>query len=405
MIQEDLVQRLPLRNLHWKAPTRPLRSIDSLHVNLVPSNDSARYSGISDGALAPPQGASAPPTRTTEEIVRPPVKENQRRHQIPGLRQTSYVNVYLLRCDDSETYKSTARKRIRDWVKEHTPPSQSSSSSTLETHDAFEWMVLHVVIPDTPAANQPRGSSSSTTGEKRKSGSRWARGTTTLLEKLRADFNMSSQSAPDRVAQVRLTKERVPLHMLPAPSPVATPPVAESPQDQDRAWSDVISRFKNLILLSFDLKVSQYEEDIRKNEARRSFPGWNFNTFFILKEGLARGFETVGLVDDALLGYDELSVGLDTVIRDQAKDDTQGGVILGHSEDIFEEAIAFVQQSQGNKAEQVHSQIQLDGEQPINTQKKDYRALILANNISIFDFQLYIFARQIALLLRFYNPV
>jgi hypothetical protein len=403
-VQEGLVARLPLRNLHWKAPTRPLRSIDSLHVDLVPSKESARLSGTATGRLAPP-GASATPTRTTEEILRPPVKEKQKRHQIPGLRQTPYLKVYILRCDDSDTYKSTARKQVRDWVKEHTPPSQSSSSSTVENHDAFEWMVLHVVIPDTPAASQPRGSSGSAAGEKEKSGptSRWARGTTTLLEKLRADFNISSKTAPDRVAQIRLPKEGVPPHMLPALAPVTSPAASESPQDQDRAWSDVIGRFKTLILLSFDLRVSQYEEDIRKNEAQRSFPGWNFNTFFILKEGLARGFESVGLVEDALLGYDELSVGLDTIIRDQAKDDTGGGVLLGHSEDLFEEASEMLRQSQVDEAEDKSSHIQLHDEQPISAQKKDYRGLILTNNISIFDFRLYIFARQMALLLRLGN--
>lgn len=405
MIQEDLVARLPLRNLHWKAPTRPLRSIDSLHVDLVPSKESVQTPEPANAGLAPPQGTPGAATRTTDEIFRAPTKEKQRRHQIPGLRQTPYLKVYLLRCDDSDTYKSTARKQVRDWVKEHTPPSQSSSSSAQENHDAYEWMIIHVVVPDTPAASQPRGSSSTTTGEKEKSGtaSRWARGTTTLLEKLRADFNISSKSAPDRVSQIRLQKEKVPPNLLPAAAPVTSPPVAESPQEQDRAWSDVIAKFKTLILLSFDLRVSQYEEDIRKNDSQRSFPGWNFNTFFMLKEGLARGFESVGLVEDALLGYDELSVGLDTVIREQANDDAQGGVILSHSEDLHKKAVEILQQSgvDGNNAQELKSG--LHDEQPINAQKKDYRALILANNISIFDFRSYVFARQMSLLLRLGN--
>jgi trafficking protein particle complex subunit 10 len=403
LVQEDLIARLPLRNLHWKAPTRPLRSIDSLHVDLIPSKESVQAAESTNAGLAPPQSASGTPMRTTEEIFRAPTKEKQRRHQIPGLRQTPYLKVYLLRCDDSDTYKSTARKQVREWVKEHTPPSQSSSTSAQENHDAYEWMIVHVVVPDTPAASQPRGSSTSAAGEKEKTGttSRWARGTTTLLEKLRADFNISSKSAPDRVAQIRLQKERIPPHLLPAPAPVTSPPIAESPQEQDRAWSDVISKFKILILLSFDLRVSQYEEDIRKNEAQRSFPGWNFNTFFMLKEGLARGFESVGLVEDALLGYDELSVGLDTVIRDQAKDETQGGVILSHSEDLYTKVSSIAQKADGSDTQELQSD--LHEEHPISAQKKDYRGLILANNISVFDFRSYVFARQMSLLLRLGN--
>jgi hypothetical protein len=288
-------------------------------------------------------------------------------------------------------------------VKEHTPPSQSSSSTAQENHDAYEWMIIHVVIPETPAASQPRGSSSSSAGEKEKTGptSRWARGTTTLLEKLRADFNISSKTAPDRVAQIRLPKEKVPPHLLPAPAPVTSPAIAESPAEQDRAWSDVIAKFKTLILLSFDLRVSQYEEDIRKNEAQRSFPGWNFNTFFMLKEGLARGFESVGLVEDALLGYDELSVGLDTVIRDQASSDTQGGVILSYTEDLYNKASEILKRSQTDSRKTEESS--LHDEQPISAHKKDYRGLILANNISVFDFRSYVFARQMSLLLRLGN--
>jgi hypothetical protein len=263
---------------------------------------------------------------------------------------------------------------------------------------------MHVVVPDTPAASQPRGSSSSTTGEKEKTGptSRWTRGTTTLLEKLRADFNIASKTAPDRVAQIRVPKERVPPHMLPAPAPVTSPPITESLQEQDRAWSEVITKFKVLILLSFDLRVSQYEEDIRKNDAQRSFPGWNFNTFFILKEGLARGFESVGLVEDALLGYDELSVGLDSVIRDQSSDQTQGSVLLNYSDDMHQVASEIAQQSETNASASA-SQPSIHDDKPINAQKKDYRGLILANNISIFDFRLYIFARQMFLLLRLGN--
>ncbi len=40
---------------------------------------------------------------------------------------------------------------------------------------------------------------------------------------------------------------------------------------------------------------------------------------------------------------------------------------------------------------------------PIASTKKAYRELILANNVSVFDFRCYIFARQISLLLRLGN--
>ncbi|KAF1961105.1 hypothetical protein CC80DRAFT_436652 [Byssothecium circinans] len=405
LVQEQLVSRLPLKNLHWKSPTRPLRSIDSLHVDLVPSADSVHISGVTSPGLAPPDIAQMTPTPTSTEHIRGPSKE--RRHQIPGLRRTPYLKVYLLRCDDSDTYKSTARKQLREWIKAHTPPSQSSSSAnTQENHDAFEWMILHVVIPDTAAASQPRGSANAATGEKEKTigMARFTRGTTTILEKIRADFNSASKTAPDRIAQIRLPKEAVPPHMLPATT-VSSPPITESPQEQDRAWGDVIVRFKTLILLSFDLRVSQYEEDIREKDSQRALPGWNFCMFFILKEGLARGFESVGLVEDALLGYDELSVGLDSIIRDQASEgsNAQGGVLLHHTEDLYQQASDVLKRSQKESGARKEPQPHLHDEKPINATKKDYRGLILSNNISVLDFQTYIFARQMSLLLRLGN--
>jgi hypothetical protein len=289
-------------------------------------------------------------------------------------------------------------------MKDHTPPAQSSSTaSTQENHDAYEWMIVHVVLPDTPAASQPRGSGGAIAGEKEKSAatSVFKRSSTTILEKIRADFNIASKSAPDRVAQIRLKKERVPQRMLPAAGSV-TSSIVETQQEHDGAWTDIITKFKTLILSSFDLRVGQYEEDIRKNDAQRSFPGWNFNTFFVLKEGLARGFESVGLVDDALLGYDELSIGLDTVIRDQASEGS-GLQMLSYSEDLYEQAVKVLETSQDGDGSKDGTQVQFHDDKPINAQRKDYRGLILANNISIFDFRVYIFARQMSILLRMGN--
>lgn len=383
-------------------------------MDLVPSPDSVHISGVTSPGLPTSDGSQSitpnnRPAGASGEHIKPPSKE--RRHQIPGLRQTPYLKVFLLRCDDSDTYKSTARKQLREWVKTHTPPSQNSSSAnTQENHDAFEWMILHVVIPDTPAASQPRGSASGAaiTGDKDKasSTSRWARGTTTILEKIRADFNVSSKSAPDRVSQVRLQKNAVPPHMLPATStPVTSPPLTESPQEQEGAWNDVITKFKTLILLSFDLRVSQYEEDIREKDSQRRMPGWNFNTFFMLKEGLARGFESAGLVEDALLGYDELSVGLESVIHDQAKegDEGQGGAILNYTEDLFQQALQLHNRSQKDDGNSTEPRPDNHDGKPIDSRKKNYRDLILSNNISVFDFRCYIFSRQLSLLLRLGN--
>ncbi|KAF9870654.1 tmem1 family protein [Colletotrichum karsti] len=441
LIAPGLVPRLPLRNLHWQSHAGPLRSIDTLHVELLSANGdptapasptvspslrrsvsasaSTNTSTKDDGFQTQQIGGKSTSTDTADTptaAARQP--STQRRHQIPGLRRTPYLKVLLVRCDDSDTYKSKTRAEIREWIKEHTPPSQSTrKTNTQENHDAFEWLIVHVVIPNTAAANQPRVSGKGPDATEKSRTSRWGSGSSTLMEKLRSDFNSSSKSAPDRVAQIRIGINDVPYDVLPRVVPATPTGYSESRQDAENAWEDLIAKFKELILSSFDMRVTQYEDDIREKDSQRALPGWNFCTFFILKEGLARGFESVGLVEDALVGYDELSVGLDTVIQEQATSgdpERHGGSLLSHTEDLIKRAEAAVQalgvEDASDEDEQPVDLQATDApkkekfdEIPISSTKKPYREMIVANNVSVYDFRCYIFARQISLLLRLGN--
>ena len=334
----------------------------------------------------------------------------ERRHQIPGLRQTPYLKVYLLRCGDTDTYKAVWRKLLREWIKDHTPPAQSSTStSKQENHDAFEWLILHVILPGDDA-NSSRLSGNT------KSDSRWpTRTSATVIEKIRADFNGTSKSAIDRVAQVRATESPDGSKVSSRP----TPYVDQPPGEDQAGWEDVITKLKFLILASFDLRVSQYEEDIREKESQRNLPGWNFNTFFVLKEGLARGFESVGLVEDALTGYHELAAGLYAVVNERGMNESpeqHTDLFRDHTEDIIEEfkqaaseATKFKENHDLNHTsadlQQILSSSHDFGASILDTDRKPFRELILANNISAFDFQCYVFARQVSLLLRLANVV
>ena len=375
-------------------------------------DDGFRTQALGQAAVERPESRSGP---------KPVVKE--RRHQIPGLRQTSYLKVLFLRCDDNETYKTQARRQVREWIKEHTAPAQSTTKSNAqENHDAFEWLIVHIVVPNTAAATQPRASGKSSEGgsgsTSEKTGARWrGGGSSTILEKLRADFNGSSKSAVDRIAQIRIGINDVPYQMLPRVVPAIPGSYHETPQENEGAWVDLLSKMKSLILASFDMRVGQYEEDIREKDAQRSLPGWNFCTFFVLKEGLARGFESVGLVEDALMGYDELSVGLDAIIREQASMGSgaqHGGSFLPYTNDLKQQ----VEKARAQFLKGASDETESDGpinlqpeagsaneadEIPLNASKKRYRELILANDISIFDFRCYLFARQLSLLLRLAN--
>lgn len=293
-------------------------------------------------------------------------------------------------------YKASSRKSIRDWIKTHSFSSQTSSTSTStsgvgvggqDNHDACEWLILHVLQDgDVPE----------------KATSKWpGRGSTSVLEKVKADFNGSSKTSVDRVVQIRLPKR------------------TGSNKAQDHGefvdqLNDLVDKIKQAILTSFDLRVTQYEEDIREKDSQRSLPGWNFCTFFILKEGLARGFENVGLLEDALVGYDELAAGLESAVSDYlaGTGDRHGGGFLDYSEDSKEKALTALEASRQQKTAQddedefsgeAETAMSLDLAEkyfPLDSSKKPYREMILANNISVFDFRAYVFSRQLNLLLK-----
>ncbi|RYO89831.1 hypothetical protein DL762_003015 [Monosporascus cannonballus] len=433
LLAPGLIPRLPLRNLHWQSHAGPLRSIDALHINLVLAGSGDPSSASSQAALPPSRsqradssvahddgfqtqiGASA----SNDTADRPATHSSApaRRHQIPGLRSTPYLKVLLVRCDDNDSYKGHVRAEVREWMKAHTPSSGSKKTNTAENHDAFEWLIVHVVIPNTVAATQPRKSDSASGSEKSSATSRWRPGPSTLLEKFRSDFNSSSKGNIDRVAQIRIGVNDVPYDLLPRVVPAVPTGYTETEQNSENAWNDLISKFRSLILSSFDLRVTQYEEDIKEKDGQRSLPGWNFCTFFILKEGLARGFESVGLVEDALVGYDELSVGLDMIVREQAASGSRSSTsaLLNYTEELKKIALRARASIAGTELEE-DELVDLqsakptgsdprdsDENIPISATKKPYRDLILANNVSVFDFRCYVFARQLALLLRLGN--
>jgi hypothetical protein len=389
LISSDLQTRLPLRNLHWNSPSRPLRSIDSLYIDLVP-----------DGLLITPfQGRSISSSNIPSQDFGPSTPglgdfrkqseapRRERRHQIPGLRETPYLKLFLLRCDDVETYKASARKMLREWIKTHTPPSQnSSSSSNQENHDAFEWIIIHIVLPDPPGSSV------------------WpSRASASVLDKIRSDFNGSSKSGMDRVCQIPSTAgvQVNGVTVNPIPSGQGHDQFL---QEANRAWEDVLGKLKAWILSSFDLRVRQYEEDIKEKGSQRNIPGWNFCTFFVLKEGLARGFESVGLVEDALTGYDELAVELSIALRDQKEKAMAGqatGLFREHTQELLLLAeLEFAGTGDASAAEQTLKGLSDSVNSVVDADKKPYRELILQNNISAFDFQCYVFARQVTLLAR-----
>ncbi|KAG8526257.1 uncharacterized protein KY384_000250 [Bacidia gigantensis] len=372
-----------------------LQSISSLHIELVPDTKNA-IGDVDATVQESSQDETGPRHRTLSSSGVPSKKE--RRHQFPGLRQTPYLKIYLLSGTDLEAYKSQTRPDLQEWVNRQTSARQSNASiNKQEKHDAFEWLIVHILVDTTELSEVYASGKADSESIRKTSSSRWkARSSKTVIEKVRSDFNSPSKHAADRVTQIQ----------LPSSQEIGINTKRDSQEDQT-LLEDVVKKMKALILASFDRRVQQYEEDIREKELQRNLPGWNFNTYFVLKEGLAIGFESVGLIEDALTGYQELAAGLGAVVDEQLTANSESDA--SHFQDrtvefqhLLEKCLAI---SEDNSTSLEVPQVELAslGSLVLNTDRKAFRKLILENNISIFDFQCYVFARQVSLQLRLAN--
>ncbi|KAI8089523.1 trafficking protein particle complex subunit 10 [Halteromyces radiatus] len=233
--------------------------------------------------------------------------------------QTNYLNLYFVSCDDNEAYKTKVRRQIRNWV------------DIIMTKKNQDWLIVYVASPDSKKTNSYLGLKSS------------------VYDKIRTDFNQGKQ---ERCAYIRIN---------------------DSDGPSSELWTTFVEKMKESILTSFDMQVQQIQEDTRRLDMQRHMPGWNYCTFFILKEGLAQSFEIMTLYEDALIQYDELEASFFQVLRDKAL------AWFGH----------FGGTDPGDDSGNI-----------MDFKRKDYRDLINKNIISVFDFRSYLFARQCRMLLK-----
>ncbi|KAJ3288846.1 hypothetical protein HK104_007926 [Borealophlyctis nickersoniae] len=174
-----------------------------------------------------------------------------------------------------------------------------------------------------------------------------------IYEKIKSDFNIKR----DRCFKLRFSSN--------------DDKTAES-------WNDLFSLIKEGILTSFNQQILQTDEDTRRLDQQRLMPGWNYCQYFIMKEGLAYTFELMTLFDEALLIYDELEAYFFQTLSEQGGPwfTTFGGTAPGD-----------------------------DSNGILNVNLKPYRDTIMQNTITIFDFRIYLFARQCALLMKLNAPL
>lgn len=144
-----LRSQLPLRTIHWKSTSRPsIRTIQELEVTLVPL-DSLR----DELASQVPLTLLEKPLLNLYVVV----------CEVSGI-EIGYSLIIYAAIQDNEAYRATVKKQIKDW---HT---------SILTRKNQEWLIVHVVRPDTKAVDRKffnmKGS---------------------VLDKIKADFNVDKR--------------------------------------------------------------------------------------------------------------------------------------------------------------------------------------------------------------------
>ncbi|KAL7418808.1 hypothetical protein Q5752_006492 [Cryptotrichosporon argae] len=241
-------------------------------------------------------------------------------HVAASLLEAPLVNLCLIACDDAEIYKNNVKNFVRDWL------------SLLSSRRSVQAPLIVLVSPPSAAGQSSKNVFGRDKG---------------VIAKLRADFNTTKR---DRCAQLNL-------------SPVGT--------NDPTVWPEVINKLKESIVSAFGVAVYEREEEVKRGEAQRVTVGWNFCTWFLLKESLAHSFECVNLFEDALIVYEELEASFYQVLKEHNLAWFGKLGATGPSDDSLP---------------------------VLDPAAKPYRVLLQSSTISIFDFRIYVFARQAYLL-------
>ncbi|KAJ1927801.1 hypothetical protein IWQ60_002618 [Tieghemiomyces parasiticus] len=225
---------------------------------------------------------------------------------------------------DTDTYKRLGRECIQKWL------------NVVTGRKDQEWLIVHVTRRHTETA--PRQSAKLFTRS------------ASMADKIRSDFALKRED--HRVLTLNL---------------------AAAGRRDVEAWNELFTRIKECVVQGFDHHVAHYEEDVRRLDAQRMMPGWNYCTFFLLKEKLVRCYQAMNMHEEALKQYDELEASFFQLLKDRALSwfTSFGGTTPGD-----------------------------DDTNLLNFDKKPYRELILQNNITVFDFRMYLFGRQCQLLIQ-----
>ncbi|KAJ2453785.1 hypothetical protein EV183_001982 [Coemansia sp. RSA 2336] len=240
---------------------------------------------------------------------------------LPGQQSHALLHMYLVTIGEheSDTHKAEARARAKAWA---TKAAQ---------HKGASWLVIFV-----PSTND--------TAQRASAGPKFLNMRATIYDRLRSDI----QSRRDANHVVQLRPEAI------------------------DSWNSLFLAVRERAVQGLEDRVMTLGEEIRRLDANRMLPGWNYCRFFMVKETLVSLYRALGLNDEALAQYDELEAAFFQLLdaRQLAWFSKFGG---GADGDDFTDIL--------------------------DANKKPYRRQIADNTISLFDFRVYLFGQQSRLLI------
>ncbi|SJX65910.1 related to TRS130-subunit of the TRAPP complex of the cis-Golgi [Sporisorium reilianum f. sp. reilianum] len=417
-----LKEQLPLRNLHWR-PSQATLDAEAARATQQGKSTYASSSVVPGSTIRTIQTLDVSLKPLTDEIRRwrgdPGYFEQS---ATPGLLDRPFVHLYLVVCEDSEHYRTTVRNEIRSWISSlsffhakqaapasHAPssigtPTLASSSRTSLALGSFrsatplvrsdtppttatgsgpntptnqgvpsksvvstsgsatgptepEYLIVLITPPEGAGISGLAGPGAASADQKSGMSRFMTKSKGNVLEKARADFNTSKK---EHVVQ---------LSRLP---PVPAVPLGRSGLHSmdPTIWAELLTKMREAASSTFTTTIEAQEHEIARCGVTRGQQGWDFCSYFLAKDSLARTLEAVGLKDDAVGQYEDLEI-----VFAQAM---QSG------------AVAFAPVGGDDPND--------DSLPLLDVTKKPYADLIRRREISLFDFRCYLFARKSALL-------
>ncbi|TKY87653.1 hypothetical protein EX895_003234 [Sporisorium graminicola] len=416
-----LKEQLPLRNLHW----RPSQATLDAAAARAAQQGKSTYASSS---VVP--GSTIRTIQTLDVSLKPLTDEIRRWRGDPGYFEQSgsaglldrpFVHLYLVVCEDSEHYRTTVRNEIRSWIsslsffhakqaaqssytsssvgtptlasssrtslalgsfRSATPPVRSDTPPTAGTSSGPntptnqgapakssvtvsgptgptepEYLIVLITPPEGAGILGLAGPGATSADQKSGMSRFMTKSKGNVLEKARADFNTSKK---EHVVQ---------LSRLP---PVPAVPLGRSGLHSmdPTIWAELLTKMREAASSTFTTTIEAQEQEIARCGVTRGQQGWDFCSYFLAKDSLARTLEAVGLKDDAVGQYEDLEI-------------------------VFAQAM----QSGAVSFAAVGGDDHDDDSLPLlDVTKKPYADLIRRREISLFDFRCYLFARKSALL-------